>query len=70
MFRMKDDKISDVFVIRDENVHRRMKRSVVNLYSIINLITFEILMTFIMQYFFVRLNELFADKNVDLNLFN
>lgn len=70
MFRMKNDKISDVFVIRDENVHRRMKRSVVNLYSIINLITFEILMTFIMQYFFVRLNELFADKNVDLNLFN
>lgn len=70
MPRMKGGKIPDVFATRDEDVHRRMKRPVANLYSVTNLITFETLMTSTMQYFFVRLDELFADKGVDLDLFN
>lgn len=70
MPRMKGGKIPDVFATRDEDVHRQMRRPVANLYSVSNLLTFENLMTSTVQYFFVRLDELFADKDVDLDLFN
>ena len=69
MPRMKGDKIPDVFATRDENVHRQMRRPVANLYSVTNLITFETLMTSTLRYFFIRLDELFVDKGVDLDLF-
>ena len=70
MPRMKGGKIPDVFATRDEDVHRQMRRPVASLYSVTNLLTFETLMTSTVQYFFVRLDELFADKGVDLDLFN
>ena len=70
MPRMKGGKLPDVFATRDEDVHRQMRRPVANLYSVTNLITLESLMTSTVQYFFVRLDELFADRGVDLDLFN
>ena len=70
MPRMKGGKIPDVFATRDEDVHRQMRRPVANLFSVTNLLTFESLMTSTLQYFFVRLDELFANKDVDLDLSN
>lgn len=70
MPRIKGGKLPDVFATRDEDVHRRMRRPVANLYSVTNLITFETLMTSTVQYFFFRLDELFADNGVDLDLFS
>ncbi|KAL9095874.1 MAG: hypothetical protein Q9165_001871 [Trypethelium subeluteriae] len=69
MPRMKGGKIPDVFATRDENVHRQMRRPVANLYSATNLTRFEPVMTSTLQYFFSRLDELFTDKKVDLDLF-
>ena len=70
MPRMKGGKIPDVFATRDEDVHRLMRRPVANLYSVTNLLRLETLMTSTVQYLFVRLDELFADKGVDFDLFN
>lgn len=70
MPRMKGGKIPDVFATRDEDVHRQMRRPVANLYSVTNLLTFENLMTSTVRHLFVRLDELFANKGVDLDLFN
>ena len=67
---MKGVKIPDVFATRDEDVHRLMRRPVANLYSVTNLLRFETLMTSTVKYLFVRLDELFADKGVDLDLFD
>ena len=69
MPRMKGGKIPDVFATRDEDIHRQLRRPVANLYSVTNLITFETLMTSTLQYFFIRLEKLFVDKDVDLDLF-
>ena len=69
MPRVKGGKIPDVFATRDEDVHRQMRRPVANLYSVTNLLTFEALMTSTLQYLFVRLDELFVDKSVELDLF-
>ncbi|KAI1499968.1 cytochrome P450 [Biscogniauxia marginata] len=68
MPRMKGGKIPDVFATRDEDLHRRMRRPIANLYSIANLITFEPLISSTMQYFFARLDELFTDQEKELNL--
>ncbi|KAL8793045.1 MAG: hypothetical protein Q9195_004356 [Heterodermia aff. obscurata] len=70
MPRMKGGKIPDVFATRDEDVHRLMRRPVANLYSVTNLLRFESLMTSTVQHLFTRLDELFADKGVDLDLFD
>lgn len=70
MPRMKGGKIPDVFATRDEDVHRRMRRPVANLYSVTSLLSFEAVMTSTMQYFFARLDELFTNKTVDFDLFN
>lgn len=70
MPRIKGGTIPDVFATRDEDIHRRMRRPVANLFSVTNLTTLETLMTSTVQYFFVRLDELFADKGVDLDLFD
>lgn len=69
MPRIKVGKIPDVFATRDEDIHRQMRRPVANLYSVTNLLTLEHLMTSTMQHFFARLDELFADKNVEFDLF-
>ena len=69
MPRVKGGKIPDVFATRDEDVHRQMRRPVAHLYSVTNLITLETLMTSTLQYLFVRLDELFADKSVELDPF-
>ncbi|KAK1570169.1 cytochrome P450 [Colletotrichum navitas] len=69
MPRMKGDKIPDVFATRDEGIHRRMRRPVANLYSLTNLMSFEPVITSTMQHLFVRLDELFLDKKVDVDLF-
>ena len=60
MPRMKGGKIPDVFATRDEDVHRRMRRPVANLYSVTNLQRFENRMTATVQLLFSRLDELFA----------
>ena len=69
MPRMKGGKIPDVFATRDEDLHRRMRRPVANLYSVTSLLTLEPLMTSTMQFFFSRLDDLFTDKGVDVDLF-
>ncbi|KAL9079843.1 MAG: hypothetical protein Q9157_001299 [Trypethelium eluteriae] len=69
MPRIKGGKIPDVFATRDENVHRQMRRPVANLYSATNLTRFEPLMTSTLQYFFSRLDELYTDEKVELDLF-
>ncbi|KAB5575480.1 cytochrome P450 [Coniochaeta sp. 2T2.1] len=66
--RMKGAKIPDVFATRDEDLHRRMRRPVANLYSVANLLTFEPLLVSTIEYFFSRLDELFTDKPVSFNL--
>ncbi|KAK0665927.1 cytochrome P450 [Cercophora samala] len=68
MPRMKGGKIPDVFATRDEDLHRRMRRPVANLYSIANLTKFEPLVVSTIEYFFSRLDELFSDKGRDFNL--
>lgn len=70
MPRVKGHKIPDVFATRDEDVHRQMRRPVANLYSVTNLLTLETLMNSTVQHFFARLDQLFADKGVDFDLFN
>ena len=65
---MKGAKIPDVFATRDEDLHRRMRRPVANLYSVANLLTFEPLLVSTIEYFFSRLDELFTDKTVSFNL--
>ena len=69
MPRMKGGRIPDVFATRDEDVHRQMRRPVANLYSVTNLITLETLMKSTLHYLFIRLDELFVDNGVDLDLF-
>ncbi|OJJ68595.1 hypothetical protein ASPBRDRAFT_199027 [Aspergillus brasiliensis CBS 101740] len=61
--RIKGGKIPDVFATRDEDLHRRMRRPIANLYSISNLTNFEPLVLSTMQYFFARLDELFTDRD-------
>lgn len=70
MPRIKGGTIPDVFATRDERLHRQMRRPVANLYSATNLTTFEPLITSTMEYFFQRLDEKFADKANDLDLFS
>lgn len=70
MPRIKGITIPDVFATRDENLHRQMRRPVANLYSTTKLMTFEPVITSTMQYFFLRLDEMFASKAVELDLFN
>ncbi|KAG2419500.1 hypothetical protein HFD88_004296 [Aspergillus terreus] len=66
--RIKGGKIPDVFGTRDEDLHRRMRRPIANLYSISNLTNFEPLVLSTMQFFFRRLEELFVDKDVAFDL--
>ena len=63
-------RIPDVFATRDENVHTQMRRPVANLYSTTKISTFEPIITSTMQYFFHRLDELFASKGAELDLLN
>ena len=65
---MKGAKIPDVFATRDEDLHRRMRKPVANLYSIANLTTFEPLVVSTIEFFFSRLDELFTNKPKDFNL--
>lgn len=65
---MKGAKIPDVFATRDEDLHRRMRRPVANLYSIANLTRFEPLVVSTIEYFFSRLDEMFTDKGRGFNL--
>ncbi|ETS86540.1 hypothetical protein PFICI_00368 [Pestalotiopsis fici W106-1] len=69
MPRVKGGKIPDVFATRDEDIHRRMRRPVANLYSVTSLTKFEPLITATMQYFFIRLDELFNDKSVEFDMY-
>ncbi|KAK9414373.1 putative Cytochrome P450 [Seiridium unicorne] len=69
MPRVKGGKIPDVFATRDEDIHRRMRRPVANLYSVTSLTNFEPLITSTMQYFFIRVDEIFSDKNVEFDLY-
>ena len=69
MPRMKGGKIPDVFATRDEDMHRRMRRPVASLYSVTNLLTFEPRMTSTVQHLFARLDERFANKDADVDLF-
>jgi hypothetical protein len=69
MPRIKGGKLPDVFATRDEGIHRQMKRPVAGLFSVTNLLTMEPLMTSTVQYFFARLDEQFADQDVELDLF-
>lgn len=69
MPRIKGGKLPDVFATRDEGIHRQMRRPVANLFSVTNLLTMEPLMTSILRYFFARLDEQFADQDVELDLF-
>jgi len=68
MPRIKGGKIPDVFATRDEDLHRRMRKPVANLYSIANLTNFEPLVVSTIDYFFSRLDELFTDKPRDFDL--
>ncbi|KAK1957517.1 cytochrome P450 [Colletotrichum sublineola] len=69
MPRMKGGKIPDVFATRDEDIHRRMRRPVANLYSVTNLMPFEPAVTSTMEHLFARLDELFLDEDIDVDLF-
>ncbi|KAG7058454.1 polyketide synthase [Colletotrichum scovillei] len=69
MPRIRGGKIPDVFATRDENIHRRMRRPVANLYSLTNLMSFEPVVNSTLQHLFQRLDELFLDKKVDVDLF-
>jgi hypothetical protein len=69
MPRIKGGKLPDVFATRDEGIHRQMRRPVANLFSVTNLLTMEPLMTSTLRYFFARLDEQFADQDVELDLF-
>ncbi|KAK1674047.1 cytochrome P450 family protein [Colletotrichum godetiae] len=69
MPRIKGGKIPDVFATRDEDIHRRMRRPVANLYSLTSLMKFEPVVTSTVQHLFARLDELFLDRKVDVNLF-
>lgn len=64
---MKGVKIFDVFVICDEDFYRCMRRLVVNFYFIVNLMRFELLVVFIIEYFFFRFDEMFIDKGWGFN---
>ncbi|KAL8919500.1 MAG: hypothetical protein Q9172_004954 [Xanthocarpia lactea] len=66
--RIKGGKIPDVFGTRDEDMHRKMRRPIANLYSIANLTNFEPLVLSTMQRFFTRLDELFTDEAEELDL--
>ncbi|KAI2622397.1 cytochrome P450 [Hypoxylon sp. NC1633] len=68
MPRMKGGKIPDVFATREEELHRRMRRPVANLYSVANLMTFEPLIASTITFFFSRLDQLFTDKAKDVDL--
>ncbi|KAJ6180054.1 cytochrome P450 [Penicillium mononematosum] len=69
MPRIKGGKLPDIFATRDEDIHRRMRRPVARLFSVTNLATFEPAMTSTMKHFFSRLDELFANKDTDFDLF-
>ncbi|KAL8996034.1 MAG: hypothetical protein Q9169_004346, partial [Polycauliona sp. 2 TL-2023] len=65
--RIKGGKIPDVFATRDEDLHRKMRRPIANLYSIANLTHLEPLVLSTMERFFARLDELFTDKSQELD---
>ncbi|KAL8653735.1 MAG: hypothetical protein Q9210_001922 [Variospora velana] len=65
--RIKGGKIPDVFGTRDEDLHRKMRRPIANLYSIAHLTNFEPLVLSTMEHFFARLDELFTDKPMELD---
>lgn len=46
-----------------------MRRPVANLYSLTNLMSFEPVVNSTLQHLFQRLDELFLDKKVDVDLF-
>ena len=69
MPRIKGGKLPDIFATRDEDVHRRMRRPVARLFSVTNLTTFEPAMTSTMEHFFSRLDERFANKDAEFDLF-
>ncbi|KAI1385750.1 cytochrome P450 [Hypoxylon trugodes] len=66
--RVKGERIPDVFATRDEDLHRRMRRPVANLYSVTNLLSFEEHIDSTINFFFSRLDELFANQARDSNL--
>ncbi|KAL8850366.1 MAG: hypothetical protein Q9221_004686 [Calogaya cf. arnoldii] len=66
--RIKGGKIPDVFGTRDEDLHRKMRRPIANLYSVANLTNLEPLVLSTMQRFFARLDELFTDKPEEFDL--
>jgi hypothetical protein len=70
MPRMKGGAIPDVFATRNEDVHRQMRRPVANLYSVGNLVTFEPLISSTLHHFFSRLDELFTDKGLAVNMYD
>ena len=69
MPRIKGVAIPDVFAIQNENLHSQMRRPVANQYSTTILNTFELLITSTMQYFFLPLDQMFANRGVELDMF-
>lgn len=57
----------DVFITRDEEVHRKMRKPVANLYSVASLMSFEPLIVSAIKCFFSWLDELFANKPKEFN---